>query len=382
MKLVITQSNLTLKGGGERVLLKIAQRYKAKIYTAEYDSENTFPEFKDMDVEVVGRRGVSKVIPYGRVAQGINYGLTFYNFKIKEDYDVINPHFAPSHWIRHMNERVLWYCHTPLRDVWDLYQYRLGLKKLHQKPVHILGAKVVRRLDRGVVKDIESILANSENTRSRLIKYFGRDDARVLNGGVEYERYKNNGDDSFFFYPSRMSPNKQQDFAVEAFVRFKRMMGERGAKYRLVLCGVVSLDRFYKDYYEKVQRLAARAQGVEILTQVSDEKLLDLYSRCTAVLYPPINEDYGLVPLEAMASGKPVIARNEGGPRETVVEDRTGFLVNDAEHMARKMLYIAEHPSEAREMGEAGIKRIRTHYNWDRFFEVFEKELDAVKKKG
>ncbi len=380
MKLIITQSNLTLKGGGERVLLKIAQRYNAKIYTAEYNKESTYPEFGKLDVEVIGRRGLSKVIPYGRVAQGINYGLTFYNFKIKDDYDVINPHFAPSHWIRHLNERVLWYCHTPLRDVWDLYQYRLGLKKLHQKPVHVLGSKVVRSMDMGVVKNIESIFANSENTRSRLIKYFGREDAKVLNGGIDYERYKNNGDDKFFFYPSRMSPNKQQDFAVEAFLRFKKMMGERGAKYKLVLCGVVSLDKFYKDYYEMVRKQALRSQDIEILTQVSDEKLLDLYSRCTAVLYPPINEDYGLVPLEAMASGKPVIARGEGGPLETVVRDKTGFLINDAEHMARKMIYIAEHPSETEEMGVAGRKRVKTHYNWEGFFEAFDRELKRLAK--
>ncbi|MFI5412803.1 MAG: hypothetical protein ACHQX1_02835, partial [Candidatus Micrarchaeales archaeon] len=101
MKLVITQSNLTLKGGAERILLKVAQHYKAKIYTAEYKKEATFPEYKDLDIEVVGKRGLSGMLPYGRVAQGINYGLTFYNFKIKDDYDVINPHMAPGHWIRH-----------------------------------------------------------------------------------------------------------------------------------------------------------------------------------------------------------------------------------------------------------------------------------------
>ena len=56
------------------------------------------------------------MMPYGRVSQGLNYGLSFYNFKIKEDYDVINAHIAPSHWIRNRNERVLWYVHTPLRD--------------------------------------------------------------------------------------------------------------------------------------------------------------------------------------------------------------------------------------------------------------------------
>ena len=62
-----------------------------------------------------------------------------------------------------------------------------------------------------------------------------------------------------------------------------------------------------------------------------------MYSKCTAVLYPPLNEDYGLVPLEAMASGKPIIAANEGGPKETIADNKTGILVNSAEEMANAM---------------------------------------------
>lgn len=379
MKLIITQSNLTLKGGGERVLLKIAQHYKAKIYTAEYRKSTTFPEFKDLDVEVVGKRGISGMMPYGRVSQGINYGLTFYNFKVPDDYDVLNPHLAPSHWVRHKNERVLWYCHTPLRDVWDLYEYRMRLKKIHQKPVYALGAKVVRSIDRKVIKDIEVILANSQNTRSRLIKYFGRKDAKVLNGGIDYELFKNRGDEKFFYYPSRMSPNKQQHIAVEAFAKFKKLY--RGKqKYRLILAGALSEDKFYKQYSERVENFASRVGDIKIMTEITDAVSRDLFSTCTAVLYPPINEDYGIVPLEAMASGKPIIAKNEGGPKETIVDKETGFLVDNADQMARRMAYIAQNPSVAETMGKKGMKRIRTHYTWKKFFEVFDKELQRVKK--
>jgi glycosyltransferase involved in cell wall biosynthesis len=360
-------------------MLKVAQHYKAKIYTTEYNKNSTFPEFKNLDVEVIGKRAVSGLIPYGRVAQGINYGLTFYNYKINDDYDVLNPHMAPAHWIRHNNERVLWYCHTPLRDVWDLYSYRMKLKSVYQKPVYAVGAKIVRAIDRSVIKEIESIVANSANTRSRLVKYFGRNDAKVLHGGIDYQLYKNRGDDRFFFYPSRMSPNKQQHIAIEAFVRFRKMI-KKGKQYKLVLAGPVSTDKFYAEYCERVQSFAARVGNVEILTAVSDAKIKDLYSRCTAVLYPPINEDYGLVPLEAMASGKPVIAKNEGGPRETIEEKKTGFLVNDPEHMAKMMLWVVQNPALAEQMGKRGMSSVKAHYNWDRFFRAFDKELNRVKK--
>jgi len=203
LKLVIAQSNLTLKGGAERVVLKIAQHYNASIYTIEYDKDRTFGEFKDLDINVIGKGVLSKILPYGRVSQGLNYGVSFYNLKLKEDYDVINAHMVPSHWIRNRNERVLWYVHTPFRDVYDLYEFRMRLKKFYQKPVHWAGIRAVRSIDQKVVKRIEGILSNSSNTRSRIVKYYGRRDASVLNGGIEYEKYSDNGTEKYFVYAAR-----------------------------------------------------------------------------------------------------------------------------------------------------------------------------------
>ena len=372
----MTQANLTLRGGAEMVVLKIAQHYKARIYTAEYNKEGTFPEFADLDVEVIGRKGLA-LLPYGRVVQGLNYGLSFYNLKLEDDYDVINAHVAPSHWVRNNNERVLWYCHTPLRDLYDLYQFRMAMKKPYQRPLHMIGLNFVRRIDRKMVSKIELILANSKNTRSRIRTYLGRE-AKVLNGGIEYKEYANGSDEKYFLYPSRFSPNKRQLFAIKAFKEFRRM--SRPGNYKLVLAGALSGDRFYSDYYAKVVEEAKKIKGISVLPNIDDDKLKRLFSHATAVLYPPINEDYGLTPLQAMASGKPVIAVNEGGPKETVVDGKTGFLVNDEKEMAAKMRFIAEHPSTAEEIGRAGIARVREHYSWDRFFETFDKALNRVKK--
>jgi len=128
MKIVITQANLTLRGGAERTLLKIAKHYNAKIYTAEYDIKNTFPDYADLDVEVIRAGALAKMMPYGRAMQGIHYGLSFYGLKIKDDYDVINAHIAPSHWIRNCNERVFCYAKTRFREVWDFNDKGLNLK--------------------------------------------------------------------------------------------------------------------------------------------------------------------------------------------------------------------------------------------------------------
>ncbi len=377
MKLVIAQSNLTLKGGAERVLLKIAQRYDAKIYTAEYDPKATFPEFSKLDVEVIGKKGVGDLLPYGRVMQGLKYGLAFYNLRLRNDYDVINAHMAPAHWIRNRNERVLWYCHTPLRDIYDLYRFRMTLKTPLQRPVYRVGASIVRSMDQKVVKRIELIVANSSNTQARISRYFGRS-AQVINGGIDYEDYSNRGDGKYFLYPSRISPNKRQLFAIDAFRLFRRVAALRN--YRLIIAGPVSMDPFYRKYYDEVVARAGKVPGVKILTDVQERQLKELYSKATAVLYPPINEDYGLVPLEGMASGKPVIANDEGGPRETVLDGKTGFLVGDEKGMAAKMRYVAEHPSIAEDMGRRGMARVRKHYSWSAFFRSFDRSLRKVKK--
>ncbi len=378
MKLVMAQSNLTLMGGAERVLLKIAQHYNAKIYTAEYDRRSTFEGFKDIEIEVIGK-GLPRFLPYGRVAQGLDYGLSFYNFQVKDDYDVINAHMSPSHWIRRKNGKVLWYCHTPPRDIYDLYKYRLSVKRPYQRPVYALGAGGVRIIDQHIVKKIEGIVANSENTKGRIARYYKREDAIVLPGGIEYKDFSSDGDLRYFVYPSRFSPNKRQEYAIEAFKRFKRISRGRGS-YRLVLCGPVSRDRGLQEYYTKVKELAAKTKGVVMLGNVSEKRLRHLMGNSTAVLYTPIDEDYGLVPLEGMASCKPVIAVNEGGPASTISDGKTGFLVNSEDGMAKRMLYIIEHPKAADEIGRSGRREVEKKYSWGGFFRVFDREARKIAK--
>lgn len=372
----MTQANLTLKGGAERVVLEIAKHYDAPVYTAEYDREKTFEEFKKLDVRVMGKGALAKMLPYGRVAQGLNYGLSFYNMLIKEDYDVINAHIAPSHWIRNRNERVLWYAHTPLRDFYDLYKYRLSLTKSYQKPVRIIGAKIGKRLDQAVVKDLEMIVTNSNNTRSRITRFYNRD-AKVLGGGVDCKQFRNDGDEKYFYYVSRFSPNKRQDYAIDAFRMFKRK--QKG--YRLILAGAVSKDRMYHDYYLKIREMARETGDVKIVENIDEGLNRELYSRSTAVLFTPVDEDYGLVPLEAMASYKPIISVNEGGPKDVISNGRTGFLVNSAKEMANRMLFVAQNPSAAAKIGKMGRNEVLKNHTWSGFFKVFDRYLREVSKK-
>ncbi len=372
VKLVITQANLILRGGAEAVVLEIAKHYHAKIYTAEYDKSSTFEGYRDIDIEVISRgRGSSR----SRLKQGLSYASAFYNFKVKEDYDVLNAHIAPSHWASNRNERVLWYCHTPLREIYDLYSYRMALRRRYQRPVYAAGARILRAIDRSMVKRIDRIVANSMNTASRIEKYYGRKADAVVGGGVDYKKYRNDGFEKYFFYPSRISPNKRQDYAVRAFEIFRR----KHKGYRLVIAGQVSKEESHQRYYKKLLDEAKKVGGIEILSNVGSRRMIELYAGARCVLYTPINEDYGLVPLEGMASGKPVVAVNEGGPKETVVDGKTGYLVNSEREMADRMSRIADDERLAETLGKNGSKRVMSEYTWARFFERFDKELSKVR---
>ncbi|MDE1851522.1 MAG: glycosyltransferase [Candidatus Micrarchaeota archaeon] len=372
MKVLIAQPYINLRGGVDRVILKVAEHYKAKILTLEYDRKGSFDEFSKLEIEVVGKKvPLSGMLPY-RASQGFRYGYSFYNLKLEEDYDVINAHISPSEWIRHRNERVLWYCHTPPREVYDLYDTRMKSRGAKEKLVYAAMAKAYRMIASGVTNDIEEIATNSETTKQRIMRYYSRS-ATVINPGIDSAGYRNEGDERFFLYPSRILVNKRQDYVIDAFKRFSKASNGR---YGLVIAGSLSKDPEHRAYYDRIREMA-KGSNVKILSNIGEAKLRSLYSTCSAVLFSAINEDFGFIPLEAMASGKPVISVNEGGPKETIVEGRTGFLVNSPKEMAERMRFVAEHKDLAARMGKDGRRRVEKEYSWSRFFE----KLDPLMRK-
>ncbi len=374
MKLILLQPYLNLRGGVERVILKVAQHYDAPVYTLEYNKANTFEEFSDVNVQIIGKDvPLADKLPY-RASQGLRYGYNFYNLKVKEDYDVLNPHISPSEWIRHKNERVMWYCHTPPREVYDLYETRMQNRSYKQKLLYAALVGTYKLMSRGITKKIECIATNSKTTQERIMKYYGRD-ANLINPGIDVNEFENNGDSKYFFYPSRIVVNKRQDYVISAFSQFVKK--SKNSKYKLIIAGTLSKDPEHQKYFEKL-KVMSKGLNVVFYTNVDDGRLKELYSNSTAVMFAAINEDYGFVPIEAMASGKPIISVNEGGPRETIVNGKTGFLVSSPSNMAERMLQIVDDESAADAMGKAGRDLVKKKYSWEAFFKKMDPVLRSV----
>jgi len=382
MRLAIAHPFLYTKGGAERVVLKVAQHFNAKVYCSIYHPEATFPEFKNLDVEVIP----SKVGPFfspfpKRARDAAIAGIKFYSLKL-DDYDVVNAQGTPSEWIRNRNSPVVWYCFSPNREAFDLYNWRMSKRNVFQKALYRSFIEPYRRIEFSLVPKIEHILTLSKVTKARLKKYL-KVDSEILYPGVEYEKFHCKDYKKYFFYPSRIAPEKRFELAIEAFKKFRAKT--RDKSWKLVIAGALIHDRpDHVEYYEKIKKKLGNYG--EIKLNLSTEEITELYANCFSVLFTPIDEDFGLIPLEAMSSCKPCIAVNQGGPAEIIKDGENGFLVSEdasklAAEMAAKMKFLAENENITEEMGKKGRRYVEKNFNWNKFFDRFEKVCRSAAKR-
>jgi len=193
----------------------------------------------------------------------------------------------------------LTYCFTPMRYVWDLYDDYFGeragrLARLLMPPV----AAALRRWDRRT-SGVHGFVAISRHIADRIRRVYQRP-AEVIYPPVDVDRFRPGGPaEDFYLVVSALAPYKRVDLAIGAAARLRR---------RLVIVGTGP----------EAARLRAQAgPSVEFLGWRPDREVAALYARCRAVLFPSV-EDFGIVPLEAAAAGRPTIALARGGALETV----------------------------------------------------------------
>ena len=192
------------------------------------------------------------------------------------------------------------YCHTPPRYLWDLYPAyrnewtRSRWKRLAMTPL----THYLRLWDYASAARVDQFIANSRNVQARIRKTYRRD-SEVVHPPVEVDSFYWKPPDDYFLIVSGLVSYKRIDSAVRAFTRSGR---------RLIVAGDGSEYRRLK---------AAAGANITWLGRVPDEDLRELYARCRALVLPG-EEDFGLTPVEALASGKPVIALGRGGALESV----------------------------------------------------------------
>jgi glycosyltransferase involved in cell wall biosynthesis len=253
----------------------------------------------------------------------------------------------PAYCVRHPN-KVAWVLHQ-FRQAYDYDRTELG--QFSESPEDRATVRALERLDRVSLGEARKVFATSRNVAERLARSVGIE-AQVLPHPPQQLAFRTSEPERFVLSVNRLDRAKRIDLLIEA--------AKSDPGLRIVIAGE-GPDR------PRLEALAAGLNGqVEFAGRVDEEQLADLYARCLAVYYAPVDEDFGMVPYEAFLSEKPVITTHDaGGPLEVVRDRETGIVVApEPAALAQACAYLAANVDEAKAWGRTG-KGIAERVNWD-----------------
>jgi glycosyltransferase involved in cell wall biosynthesis len=260
---------------------------------------------------------------------------------------IISSSWAVAKGVRKLeNQLHISYCHTPIRYAWDLYEeYTYNLPFLKKLLVG-LSLKYIRAWDLKSLPRVNYFISNSDFVGERISKTYNRESTTIY-PPVDTENFTlNETKEDFYLTASRLVPYKKTRLIVEAF----NQMPEK----RLVVIGD-------GEEYEAIKKIAA--SNIEMLGYQSKEVMIDYMQRAKGFVYAAL-EDFGIVPIEAMACGTPVVALGDGGTKETVIDGVTGVHFSE---QTKESIIESISRFETIAFDYANISKIVQNYSTSRF---------------
>lgn len=318
MKVALVHDFLTEYGGAERVLETLHEIWpNAPVFTAYYEPGSLGPHsdrFKSWDIRVSWAKNLpffKKLLsPYRILGPLIFESFDFKNFDLV--ISSTNVYFAKSI-ITGPNTIHVCYCHTPPRYLYGYPTAREWKKYLIPRILGEAANHFLRIWDFWSAQRVDYFIANSQNTRRRIQKFYRRE-TEVIYPPIDVAKFKPSGKlkkDGYFLCVSRLARAKRIDLVIEAANKLR---------FQLKVVGTGRDE----NYLHSIAR-----ENVEFLGEVKDDELVKLYQKARAVIFPAEEEDFGMVPVEAQASGTPVIALRQGGIFESVIEGKTGIFFDE-----------------------------------------------------
>jgi len=314
MKVALIHDHLAQDGGAEKVLKVLAEMYPtAPIYTLLCDKKNVDKYYKDRLIETsIIQKLPGGVSHYQWYMPFMPMAVEFFDLS---GYDlVISDASAFAKGVITSTKTLhICYCHTPTRYIWDYtHQYINELKyNKYFKKVISLVLNYIRLWDKAAADRPDLYIANSRTVQDRIRKYYRRDSI-VIYPPVEIEKfYISDKIGDFYLIGGRLATYKRVDLVITIFKNL-------GLKLKIFGDGVD---------LKRLKRLADDSKNIEFLGRVGDRTKAELYSKCLAFINPQ-EEDCGITMIEAMASGRPVIAYRAGGAIELIAENVSGLFFN------------------------------------------------------
>lgn len=369
-KIAIFHNYMDNIGGAEIVSLILARGLGADIYTTNIDIE----KIKKMGFKTDNIFSIGKIPINAPFKQEFAY-WKFRNLNLKNKYDfyIIAGDWAMGGALK--NKPHLWYVHSPTREIWDLYKYTrnnivksrfLGDFNKYIFDLWVLFRRIVNRKD---VKAVQKIVCNSKNVQSRVKKYLNRD-SEVIHPPTETKKYfyRKNGD--FWLSVNRLINHKRIELQMKAFSNLP--------KEKLVIVGSYEKSEHFLSYAGYCQSI--KPKNVELKSWVDEKELFDLYANCKGFITTSLEEDYGMAPVEAMASGKPVIAPNEGGYRETIIDGKTGILIDniDEKKLAKAIEKLEDKLEKNSQEFKEACQKQAEKFDTEIFIEKIKKAIEGA----
>ena len=355
---------MTQRGGAERVVLALHRAFpEAPIYTTLYNPEGTFPEFENATIITSPLNRVGLLRRYHRLALPL-LPLTASCLKVPAHVAVVST-TGWAHGFKFTGEKLV-YCHSPARWLYLRDQY-LGDEK--KNSVIGVGLRVINPLlrfwDQRAAARSEHYVANSTAIQKRIARVYGKDvpiifppycggATRVEEPIAGLQEFTAAGD--YFLLVSRLMCYKNVDEAIKACNR-------AGKKLLIIGHGP-----------EKDKLLKLSGPNVRIISGISDEQLCSAYRHCLALLAVS-HEDFGITPLEAGASGKPVIAYRAGGYLDTIREGLNGVFI---EQPTSEQIEAAIRKFNPEEWDKQAIKNYIARFSEERFIDEIRQAVDEL----
>ena len=307
MKVALVHDCLNQFGGAERVLWVIHEIFpEAPVYTSSYNPQNLPLEFSELSVVTSPIQKMPFASFFTKHSTFV-YPLVFENFDLSK-YEVVissTTSFAKGVLVKPSTLHIC-YCNTPPRFLYH-YETEVYLRQIwYLAPFLALLDNYFRIWDFNAAQRVDYFVTNSHHTASRIRKFYRRQ-AEVIYPPVEIskpEKFKIESQD-YFLIVSRLVQYKRIDLAILACNKLN---------LNLKIIGIGKDEK-------RLKKMAGKT--IEFIGAVDDQVLADYYAKCQAVIFLG-EDDFGIVPVEAMGFGKPVIALGRGGALESVIRGRTG----------------------------------------------------------
>ncbi len=354
-KIAIVADWLTNYGGAESVISAFHELFPdAPIYTTMYrpSKMRELGNLKNIHTTWLNKLPIKHQLLLSQMPTAIE-------MMDLDKYDIVlsSCHSVSKGVITKPNTLHISYCHTPMRYAWEEWDLETRLKKF---PRILHGTirrqiKKIKEWDYCAAQRVDEYIANSSYISSQIKKYY-KHDSHVIYPPVHTSKFKptDKPTENFYLAVGRLIPYKKFDLIVETFNHLKLPLK------------VVGIGPDYK----KIKQMAK--MNVEILGRVSEDELKDLYANCKAFIFPQI-EDAGIVPLEAMSAGRPVIALNRGGSLDSMKEGVTGIFF---EKQTVKSLSDAVKRFEKMKFNPQKIRQHAEEFDVERFKEKIRKHIE------